>query len=274
MRFLWLLLFAACSGSTTTDASVDSGTDSPDTGLDASDTGTDAPVDAGTDALAIDTGTDAGECPRNCIRDVIYWRWNGGLSATENSYEVSECARVLRTTTNLISGDSTICIEYVEQTQCSLVDPVVDLLSDPDVVAAREAAPILYGSDPRPMDGAVFVIDFGDALIEVGGDCSDPGCLEVPGGVAALQDALILLGTQTDESDACAAPLEDPATFDCRVGLGSAETTCLVGDEYCFEPFACRPTPTACDGPATCDCVGEGFPCEDDAGAVTVMWTE
>lgn len=274
--FLLLLICVACSGSTSPDASTDAGTDAvSDSSTDAApDAPTDAPADA-TDGATDAPLVDAGECPINCIRTVLYWRWDGGLAATRNRYEVSECARVVRTTEDLLSGGSTLCIEHVDQSACELVDPVERALRDSDVEAARAAAPILYGVDSRPADGAVFVIDFGDAVIEVGGECmGSAGCTEIPAGVGALRDALMAMQTHVDGSSGCETALEDPETFECRVGLGDGETQCLVGDEYCFEPFRCAPTPESCVGPATCECVGEGFPCTEEDGAVTVMWTE
>ena len=268
-----VVLSSACSGSTTPDAATDAGIDAPDAARDA---GADARSDGGADAEAdasVDARPDAGECPINCVRDVVTWRWDGGLAATENRYELSECARVVRTTTDLFTGESTYCLEHVDLTQCTLVDPIVDLLRDPDVVTAREAAPILYGADERPSDGAVFAITLDGALIELGGECRGAsGCTEVPTGLAALQDALRLMQTQVDDSASCAEPREDP-TFDCRI-RGGATLQCVVGDEYCFSPFRCTPTPESCGGPATCECVSDGFGCTEEAGAVTVMWTE
>ena len=70
-------------------------------------------------------------------------------------------------------------------------------LEQPDVRAALAAAPILFGRDTRPVDGAVFRIAVGAAVVEIGAPCEGAaGCREIPQTVAALGIRLRALTSQ------------------------------------------------------------------------------
>ena len=45
---------------------------------------------------------------------------------------------------------------------------------------------MLYGSDPRPVDGPVRLIEIEGAQVLVGGPCEPPHSCPIPEGVAAL----------------------------------------------------------------------------------------
>lgn len=67
---------------------------------------------------------------------------------------------------------------------------------------------VVYGTDPRPVDGTVFAIEIDGARLLVGSPCRDgmmTGCLAVPVGVQRLVDVLTALRDQELLRDACAA---------------------------------------------------------------------
>ncbi len=270
----WILsLCAACTCSSSVET-FDSGSDaSPDAHrVDAP--AVDAPLE---DGGGVDAGRDAGRCPLNCVRTVVTWGSEGGDVASRRSHQVSECGRVARSDHDFTTGARTVCVAYVDTLECELVAQVADLLTDDDVRAARAAAPIVYGIDSRPVDGTVFRIAVQgvseEEVIDIGDPCGGaPSCEDAPPGVLALREALERMAVVTDESDACAAPAEDPATFGCS----GDRIQCLTNDEFCFSPFACRPTPEDCRAPARCDCLPDlGFECsEAGVGELTVQWTE
>jgi hypothetical protein len=77
--------------------------------------------------------------------------------------------------------------------------------ADADVSAALAEKKVLFGSDPRPVDGQVFQIKRGDSVIEVGGDCSGaPACKTTPQGVRTLVELLRGLDTQELALAVCA----------------------------------------------------------------------
>jgi hypothetical protein len=90
------------------------------------------------------------------------------------------------------------------QTQLPDQSTIAQALADPDVAAALATAPVLYGSDPRPVDGFVLRIDVGGSIIEVGSACSSTGCTAIPAGVARLGDLLRQITSQQLGVPGCA----------------------------------------------------------------------
>jgi len=77
-------------------------------------------------------------------------------------------------------------------------------LEQPDVRAALAAAPILFGRDTRPVDGAVFRITVGTSVVEIGEACNGAaGCREIPQTVAALGIRLRALTSQELARGSC-----------------------------------------------------------------------
>lgn len=79
-------------------------------------------------------------------------------------------------------------------------------LAHPDVVAAREASPVVYGLDTRPWDGSVLHIEIDGDTIEVGSECgAGSDCQVIPDGIAILRSTLEELGVQQRAFDSCKA---------------------------------------------------------------------
>ncbi|XXX78328.1 hypothetical protein WMF30_06115 [Sorangium sp. So ce134] len=142
------------------------------------------------------------------MAETIRWGANGGFRATEETSALSPCRafsfdrRELRGGKPLLTCSQELggCEEAVS------AGDVADALDHPDVVAALAAAPVLYGRDTRPVDGAVFRIQVGDAVVDVGDECGEaPDCVPVPDGVAALVDALRTLTKEQLARGTCGA---------------------------------------------------------------------
>jgi hypothetical protein len=78
-------------------------------------------------------------------------------------------------------------------------------LSHPDMVAALDRAPVLFGRDTRPSDGQVFQITVGGKLVEIGLECtaSTPSCTAIPAGVRAAMQLLQRLDSQQLDISPC-----------------------------------------------------------------------
>jgi hypothetical protein len=181
-----------------TSSSGDSGR-SPDSGsaedafvaLDAP--GSDAP---GTDAPAAEidaASADGGQCP-DCLDDAVAWGTDGGRACTRDSSTLAPCDDYAhqRVGEACLPPDisCTNALPACGETDTIGVAELADALADPDVVAALAAAPVLYGTDPRPVDGSVdwFTVGAG-GRVEVGTGT-------VPAGVRAFVDLLHRLDTQ------------------------------------------------------------------------------
>jgi hypothetical protein len=85
--------------------------------------------------------------------------------------------------------------ETVEQCSTTLAcdgltGAVARAVADPDVQAALAAAPIFYGSDPRPT-GTVLQLNIDGKGIEIGAGCGGfAACIEPPAGITALAGLL------------------------------------------------------------------------------------
>jgi hypothetical protein len=165
--------------------------------------GADAPTEL-PDAADVDTG---GTCSA-CLDGPLLFGRDGGLACYRDTTELSGCATFTqrRMGEGCGPGDTT-CTNEIPQCPGGAisVDDVRSALAHPDVVAALAAAPILYGRDTRPADGQVFYFEGGGRRVEVGLDCTMPGCTPIPAGVRALETLLEALMTQQLARPGCEA---------------------------------------------------------------------
>lgn len=206
-----LVLGTGCSTASTptgTDAaSGDAAT--ADGGGNETDTGSTA-IDAGADAAATQdaSGTDSGTC-NACTADTIAWSTDGGLVCTRDASEVSACRtyrhRRMAAACDPTDLECTDVLDACDGASSVSIEALLAALADPDVVAALAAAPVLYGSDPRPVDGTVrwFTVG-GSARVEVG---NDPG---IPAGVANLVSLLDAIDAAQLARPSCSAVFGGP----------------------------------------------------------------
>lgn len=210
-------LAIACGGESQLDGgSVDGGgVDAGPSPVDGGPSGEDgggAGEDGGADdedggAVSIDAATelDGGECG-TCIAETLRWELEGGFVAYQSASEVQPCRTYEHTRTPNGGGASTSCTNLVPcDGDGATIGALNAALAHDDVVAAFAAAPVLYGRDQRPVDGALFQITQGGATVSVGAPCAGGGpggCVDIPPGVAALRELLTTLqGERLAEED-------------------------------------------------------------------------
>jgi hypothetical protein len=157
-------------------------------------------------------GADAGDAQPDssddcgCVIDAITWGNNGGRVAYVDRSTLSPCDRFSHQRdpvgtdppTLMCSQDLGTCTSTVSAREINVA------LEQPDVRAALAAAPILFGRDNRPVDGAVFRITVGTAVIEIGAPCNGAAnCSEIPQTVAALGIRLRTLTSQELARGSC-----------------------------------------------------------------------
>jgi hypothetical protein len=140
-----------------------------------------------------------GSADCGCVADAITWGNDGGRVAYVDRSSLSPChtfahQRVPASTdppTLLCSQELGACASSVSAREIRIA------LEQPDVRAAFASAPILFGRDPRFVDGAVLRITVGGAVVEIGEACNGAaGCREIPQTVAALGIRLRALTNQ------------------------------------------------------------------------------
>ena len=171
----------------------------------------DAPS-AGTAGASGATGADAGDAQPDstddcgCIIDVITWGNDGDRVAYVDRSTLSPCDTFSHQRdpsgtdppTLACSQDLGTCTSSVSAREINVA------LEQPDVRAALAAAPILFGRDTRPVDGVVFRITVGTAVIEIGEVCDGTAnCREIPQTVAALGIRLRALTSQELARGSC-----------------------------------------------------------------------
>lgn len=215
------LAFSACdaSGDTGRDAAPDV---SPDVAQDAaSDVVQDVPRDAAPDVTSdviADAPSDArADTPEPfCDVPAVYtFGADGGLVPVVVTSRIEPGRRFTytRTPSGRIDAGVTSCTTTLDDCGASdggSVDTlaVINALNNADVMAAfADQVTTLYGTDPRPVDGQVFVVTRGDGRhFEVGGDCGgSAGCRAIPAGLSRLRTVLNDLQTRQLARPECAA---------------------------------------------------------------------
>lgn len=140
---------------------------------------------------------DGGISKDGCVDAAVSWRYDGGLVAYTDHLALTPCRTF--TIERKAAGDpgtGASCSNEVALDAAITADDVDAALADADVQAAFAVAPVLFGHDSRPVDGTVFRIEAGGAVVEVGSACSGPSCNAIPAGVEALRGVLQQLAEQ------------------------------------------------------------------------------
>ncbi len=135
----------------------------------------------------------------SCIDEELRWGQNGGFVAYVETSTLEPChtfTLVRETFGN--APPAAVCTDPIDSCE-GTVDPgdIEAALEHPDVVRAFADSPTLFGRDARPVDGQVFQIHLGSALIEIGYECNGAAdCVDEPAGVATLRTLLETLTMQ------------------------------------------------------------------------------
>ena len=194
----WLVAAAMVAFACGDDAESEGGSGTDAAVEDAATEDASAGGDASVDAASVDAASD------DCIEPSLRWGAIGGLVAFRNAYFVDACRTFRIEREEGVEGPVEICsTEVAVDAEISVAD-INALVSDADVQAALEGPSVVYGGDPRPVDGFVLSIEIDGASILVGMPCE--GCTEIPAGVAALKAALeALVEQQTEAYPDCSA---------------------------------------------------------------------
>jgi hypothetical protein len=133
-------------------------------------------------------------CP-GCLGETIEWGPSGGLVRYTDLSKLEPCVHYTHTRTERATMQSTPLACETDLMACNStgsVGAVETAFSHADVQRALAGpSEVLYGSDPRPLDGQVFEIMVGSHVIDVGGACNgQAGCMAIPAGIQALVDEL------------------------------------------------------------------------------------
>jgi hypothetical protein len=172
------------------------------------DCGFHAVADCGT---ACDGGSDAGvpdagpPCT-GCITGSVGWGYNGGLVVFEDSSSLSACRTYVHHRVIYNPMGMQGCEADLEQCPGVNVARLAALLEDPIVTSALKSH-TLFGTDPRPTDGALFEISTDAGTLDVGW-CASSQCLPDP--VKELQDLLVTLDRNQLSVEPCKSNIHPP----------------------------------------------------------------
>lgn len=220
LPLLLTLSLAACDSSTPADAGTpDAATDtSLDTAVDTSpDVAPDTAVDISPDTspdVASDTASDGP--PTVCSLAAVYtFGLDGGLVASRDIARIEPPRRFTLTRMDFRIADAGTLSCSTVLNDCGPNDGgtvdtqvLLDAFANADVVAAfADTTNTLYGRDPRPVDGQVFMITRGDGRhVEIGPDCGGvTGCRAITPGLARLRAVLETLQTMQLAQPECAS---------------------------------------------------------------------
>ena len=181
---------AASGGTSNTGGSTGSGANGGNGGASTGGTGGTGGVSGSGGTGGVISG-DSGTC--GCVTRHVGWGMDGGRVAYKETSALEICTRFLHQRIPTAPSPPALSCEQTIMACSGAIGPgdVTRAIDHADVRAAIAAAPVLYGSDSRPVDGAVLRIEIGPAVIEVGGACSgQPNCKAIPAGVNSLAEML------------------------------------------------------------------------------------
>ena len=159
-------------------------------------------VDASTPSDSGPVIYDASDC--NCLPVSLHWGNNGGNARYVEDSAVAPCKTYSRMRDYMANAPPTTCKQ--ELLACGSnsigIGDLTGALRNADVQQAVRSAPVLYGGDPRPVDGTVLRVTIGGAVIDIGTPCAGGGaCKAIPPGVAALGQVLALCSTSKSSAN-------------------------------------------------------------------------
>jgi hypothetical protein len=182
------------SGSSGTDAAGGSG-GSSGTGASGGTAGASGAGGTGTGGAAGGTSGDSGAC--GCVPGRVFWGMDGGHVAYHYTSGLEICSTFIHQRDSVVQDPPLSCQQQLGVCGSGIgAGDVTRAMAHADVQAAIAAAPVIYGEDTRPVDGAVLRIQIQSAVIEVGTPCRAAGCKPIPAGVDALATLLQALTKQ------------------------------------------------------------------------------
>lgn len=180
-----------CVRGTCMELSVDPGTVMTQDAGRPADGGADADEDGGVPDVGDGDG-DGSDPSVGCIDRTLRFGSDGGFVAFVERFALAPCNgfSIERTSFGDPGSDASCENRVAADATVSALD-VAQALDHPDVRAALDAAPVLFGRDTRPVDGTVFRVEVDGDVIELGWECmGTPGCTAIPAGLARLESML------------------------------------------------------------------------------------
>jgi hypothetical protein len=172
----------------------------------------------------------------SCLAKTLEWGFTGGYIAYEDHSTLGPCVHYThhRQAACCVNAPGPVPPQVLMSCEndfdaCTAITSsgaVLSALANADVQQALAGTTLLYGSDPRHSDGAVFEIKIGSRVIDVGGSCdgAPPNCIPVPPSVQALVDLLTAIDKAELETAACRSFLpECNSIFDAGSGSGTVQ---------------------------------------------------
>jgi hypothetical protein len=133
----------------------------------------------------------------SCLPYEVAWWREGGKTAVQHKYYAKPCNTLVHSESPPLQECESSLIQGCDDTLG--VASITKLLEDPALPAILAAAPILYGTDPRPFDGQVIHFELDGKVIELGDQCSGgngENC-EIPNLVESLPFTLDLIAQRS-----------------------------------------------------------------------------
>jgi hypothetical protein len=160
------------------------------------------------DSTLVDTAVDDGGC--HCLGVDLRFGAKGGNGPQDDTSTLTPCATFAHQRDYRFPAQTSVsCVQQLDTCDSRNIGPdaIASALANPDVRVAIALAPILYGYDPRPLDGTVYEIQVGTAIIDVGEECI--GRTDCPVSIPPSLRALVNLLTNLDAQELARGQCKD-----------------------------------------------------------------
>ncbi len=185
------LALAACGSAATTDDISNLHDADAAVTSEASSSSADVDVDVAVEARP--APVDGGTCVDCFVLYDLHWGMDGGNAPYVDTSRLAPCHSYTRqrSGSGRVDAGAAMCMAQVAGCPAGTITDIDDLMGDPDVTRSLQAH-LLYGGDPRPVDGQVFRFGVGNDYVDVGSPCGvgAAGCVDAPASVAQLVELL------------------------------------------------------------------------------------
>lgn len=162
------------------------------------------------DVRGVEAG--AGSADDTCIDGVLRWGWGSPAASFAYESQIDPCSTFTHKTISLVLGPSASCTQDLVSIPGGIDTRAIhQALAASDVQASFTEPPTFYGG------GSALRIEWGDATVNVGYDCTDldpedPNC-DIPEGLEALRDLLDQITREQLEHEPCSNSFDGPSTL-------------------------------------------------------------
>jgi hypothetical protein len=145
-----------------------------------------------TSTFANTGGAGCGREVCGCVPVRVRWGLDGGLVTARETSTLEPCDTFVHVREPGVNGEPRAsCSQWLGWCGGTpSAGGIAAFIALPEVQQAIALAPVVYGEDPRPVDGQLLRIDIDGAIIDVGEPCRTPCCKPIPDRVASLAATL------------------------------------------------------------------------------------